>query len=113
MADIRREKKADRETIVFSGDLTVQHANTIASALSEALKGAVALDIIIENVTAADVTFPQSLCAAHRTAAAQDTEITVRGEGREPLGSLLLAAGFLRQIGCQGNTGKSCMWRAG
>jgi len=111
MADIRREKKAERETIAFSGDLTVPHANTIVLALREALQDAAAVDIVIENVTAVDVTFLQTLCAAHRTAAAQGKEVTVRGEGREPLGSLLIAAGFPRQSGCQSNTRKSCLWR--
>ena len=112
MADIRREQQDDRETLYFSGELTVQHATTIAKALNEALQRAAAVEVVIERVAAADVTFPQAVCAAHRTAATLDKMITVRGEGEEPLGSLLRSAGFLRHIGCQGSTRKTCLWLA-
>ncbi len=113
MADIRREQQDDRETLFFSGELTVQHAATIAQALREAMLRAGSVEIVIEQVTAADVTFPQAVCAAHRTAASAGKQLTIRGEGQEPLGSLLLAAGFLRHIGCQGSTRKSCLWLVG
>jgi ABC-type transporter Mla MlaB component len=113
MADIRREQQDDRETLFFSGELTVQHAAAVAKALREALQRAAAVEIVIERVTAADVTFPQAVCAAHRTAASLNKSITIRGEAQEPMGSLLLSAGFLRHIGCQGTTRKSCLWLAG
>lgn len=112
MADIRRERQGDRETLTFGGELTVQHAAAVAEALRDALAKAAAVEIVIEGATRTDVTFPQAICAAHRTAAALDKAISVRGKEREPLGSLLEAAGFLRHIGCQGNTRKSCLWLA-
>jgi len=112
MAEIRREQQGDRETLFFSGELTVQHAADIAQALGEAVERAAAVEIVIEGATAADVTFPQALCAAHRTAAALNKTITVRGEREEPVSSLLLSAGFLRHIGCQGSTRKTCLWLA-
>ncbi len=112
MADIRRETREGREVLTFSGDVTVLHAEAVASALRDALSSGAAIEIVADRVTAADVTFLQSICAAHRAAASLGKEITVRGEAQEPLASLLLAAGFLRETGGQGTTRKSCIWLA-
>ena len=113
MADIRREKNGDRETVIFSGDLTVQHAVRIAESLRDALQQAAVLDIVLERITSLDVTFPQALCAAHRSAAALSKDISVQGEQEEPVASFLRSAGFLRHIGCQENTRKTCLWIQG
>ncbi len=111
MADIRREKQDGWERLTFSGDLTVAHAAAIASAIRDAVQTAAKVEIVVEQVTAVDVTFPQSLCSAHRTAAGLDKELMVRGQSEEPLGGLLRAAGFLRHIGCQDKTRKTCLWQ--
>ncbi len=110
MADIRKETRDGREILTFSGDLTVLHAAPVAEALRDAVQRAASIEIVIGPVSASDVTFPQSICAAHRTAASLRKEITVRGQGEEPFASLLRAAGFLRHIGCQDSTRKTCLW---
>ncbi len=111
MADIRREKQDGSERLAISGDLTVAHAAAIAHAINEAVQTAPKVEIVVEQVTAVDITFPQTLCSAHRTAAGLDKELTVHGQSEEPLGVLLRTAGFLRHIGCQDKTRKTCLWQ--
>ncbi len=110
MADIRKEQEDGRARVTITGDVTVQHAQDVASALSEAVLAADVVEIVIDRVTAADVTFPQTICAAHRTGASLKKEVLLRGQSEEPVGTLLYAAGFPRHIGCQDKTGKTCLW---
>jgi ABC-type transporter Mla MlaB component len=113
MANIRRERQGARERLIISGELTVHHAASVAAALRDVMQTAGAVDVVLEHVTAADVTFPQALCAAHRTAATLNKEITVEGEKEGTLAGFLQAAGFMRHTGCQENTRKTCLWLYG
>jgi anti-anti-sigma regulatory factor len=97
-------------SVVVSGEATVGTANKLKQALLEALESANAVHVVFRDVTAADVTLPQLLCAAHRAAVERNKTLTVEGADRAPLNTMLRQTGFLRHIGCQGNTRRSCLW---
>jgi anti-anti-sigma regulatory factor len=110
MADIQRVRSGDKELVSISGDLTVPHANALKTVLLEAMKNAEAIVLAVGQVTGLDVSFPQLVCSAHRTAAALGRELTITGLEQDRLAELLLQAGFMRHTGCAENTRKTCLW---
>ena len=110
MADIRRKQEGDRAIVTVSGDATVSSAAALKKELVAALQAASAVDVIVEGITAVDITFPQLLCSAHRTAAAWNKSLAVAGLEQERMSTMLLRTGFSRQTGCQENTRTSCLW---
>ena len=79
--------------------------------LHEAVQGAAEVAVILERVTDVDVTFPQLLCSTHRTAAALQKILSVRGGEEAPVSLLLRNMGFQRQVGCRKISGADCLWR--
>ena len=110
MADIQRERSKDKEQVNISGDLTVHHASALKAVLLEAMQNAKAVVFAVDQVTGLDVSFPQLVCSAHRSAAALGTELTITGLEQDPLAQLLLKAGFMRHTGCAESTRKTCLW---
>jgi ABC-type transporter Mla MlaB component len=110
MADIRRRQEGDREIVIVGGDLTVASAAALKTELVAALKSASAVEVSVENITRVDISFPQLLCSAHRTAAARGKTLTVVGLAQEQLNTMLLRSGFSLKTGCQENTRTSCLW---
>jgi ABC-type transporter Mla MlaB component len=110
MADIRRRQDGDRVIVTVGGDLTVASAAALKTEMVAALQGASTVEVIVENITRIDISFPQLLCSAHRTAAARNKILTVVGLAREQLNTMLLRSGLSRKTGCQENTRTSCLW---
>jgi len=113
MADIRRNQAGERVVLSISGVLTVPHAKALQAELLAALKSAAVVEVAVGEVSAIDITFPQLLCSAHRTAAVLKKEMTITGVDQERFGSMLRNAGFTRHIGCQESTRRSCLWLQG
>lgn len=109
MTDIRRDKTADGETIVLTGDLTITQTQKVKAELLDALRSASSVEVRMENVRQLDVAFLQLLCSAHRTAAGANKSFAVGGE-RGRFQALLKKAGFQRHIGCRENSGHPCLW---
>jgi len=109
MADIRREKTADREIIVLGGELTITHIGSVKKELQDAIRTASTVLVRLENVQEVDVAFLQLLCSAHRTAADADKSLAIGGE-MERFRALLKRAGFQRHIGCRENSRYPCLW---
>ena len=110
MTDIRRSRAGERAIVTVSGDLTVPHANAVRSALLEAVQGASAVEVVVENIVDLDVSFPQLVCSAHRMAADLNKQLTITGTEQEAFSDMLHRSGFTRHIGCHENTRKSCLW---
>jgi len=113
MADIHRSQAGERVVLTISGELTVPHAKALQAELLAALQSAAAVEVAVGEVSAIDITFPQLLCSTHRTAAALKKEMTVTGIEQERFGAMLRNAGFIRHIGCQESTRRSCLWLQG
>ncbi len=111
MADIQRTRSGDREQVSIRGDLTVQHANAVKTALLEAMQNAKTVVLAVDQVAELDVSFPQLVCAAHRSAAAEGKVLAITGREQDRLAQLLQRAGFIRHTGCAENTRKTCLWQ--
>ncbi len=110
MAKIRRDGAVEDATVVISGEAKVPGATRIREALLEALRTGPGLQVVLENISTADVSLLQLLCAAHRSAAQGKKHMVIRGADREPVATLLRQAGFLRHIGCHDSTRRTCLW---
>jgi ABC-type transporter Mla MlaB component len=113
MADIRKSQEGDRAVLAISGELTVRHAKNLKAQLLDALTGSEAVEVNLGQVSAIDVTFPQLLCSAHRTAVVLKKNMTVTGVDGERFGAMLRSAGISRHIGCQESSRKTCLWLQG
>jgi len=113
MAEIHRMRTGDRVVLTVSGELTVSHMKALKAELLEALKGAGSVEIALEQVGAIDITFPQLLCSAERTAAGLQKSVTVTGVEQERFGAMLRSAGFTRHVGCHEGARRSCLWLHG
>jgi len=110
MAEIRRSQEGARAVLTISGELTVLHAKALQKELLDALTGAASVEVVMGNVSAIDITFPQLLCSTHRTAAALKKQMTITGIEQAQFAAVLRNAGFARHIGCQESTRRSCLW---
>ncbi|KAF0215130.1 MAG: sulfate transporter/antisigma-factor antagonist [Geobacteraceae bacterium] len=118
MADftIKRSKpKGASKTRVLSvsGEMTIQHANEIKSALLAAFAEAEHLSLDLGKVTEFDLAGMQLICSAHRAAYTTKKEFTVTGTGSEVFKAAALAAGLPRHIGCAEDVNKTCIWVGG
>jgi ABC-type transporter Mla MlaB component len=110
MVETMRERDGAREVLVVNGDLTVEAAGRLKEAVQQLLETGADMVVRIGTAGSVDISFPQLLCSAHRAAADRGLALEIAGAEKEPLASLLRAAGFLRHIGCRDNTRRSCLW---
>ena len=110
MADIRRRQEGERTIVTLGGDLTVSSAAALKAELLAAVRSSSAVEVAVEDIGTMDVSFPQLLCSAHRTAAAQNKILTITGLAQERFGTMLLRSGFSRQTVCHENIRTPCLW---
>ena len=94
----------------LQGDLTVDRAVEIKQAIVDAMNKETRLHIVLKNVTAADLSALQLICAAHRSAVAAGKTITLDGHRAEAIETLAKDAGYLRQHGCTMPLKRHCLW---
>ncbi len=100
-------------TVVINGDMTIENAAEIRSALLQALSGGGRLLLDMRKVTGIDLAGLQLLCAAHRSAIACNKDFRVCGTDGEAVRSVSRDAGFPRHIGCVKDIHKTCIWAGG
>lgn len=101
------QRDRDRAVVAVGGRLTASQAGRLRAALLEAFDGSLQVEVALQDVTEADLSFLQLLCAAQRTAAARAVGFTLSGlEGAEPVRRLIAAAGAKSGIGCP----EGCVW---
>jgi ABC-type transporter Mla MlaB component len=110
MANSTKKKQPRSTKVVISGDATVATAAKWKRDVSAALAAATDVEIVLQDITSADVTLLQLLCSAHRTAADQNKNLTMTGGKKDPVARLLRNAGFLRHLGCLEQDRKTCLW---
>ena len=96
----------------LSGKLTIPRAYESVAAISQVLAEAehgVVLDL--SEVTGADVTFLQILCAAHRSALREGKSFSIAAPSRALLDTVR-TAGFERTQPCTKCTGDACLWQS-
>ncbi len=103
-------REGRKAVLTFAGDLTVEHAEEIRTAFIEALAKTKVLSMVFTDVTAADLSFLELLCSAHRTALRLNKRLEFAGARPAAVIRAMAAAGFERQSGCKLDTGNSCLW---
>ena len=99
--------------VVINGEMTIENAGEIRKLLLEALTGAEELRLDLKNVTHADLTGLQLICAAHISSIKLGKRFIVNVSDSDPLKKVVQDAGFLRHIGCSVDIGKTCIWTGG
>ncbi len=91
------------------GSLTIEHAEELKSAITEALASASRLTIDLSAAETVDLCFLQLLCSAHRTAVKDGKSIVLANTG-EAFVESIRETGYLRHVGCMPNSGHGCLW---
>ncbi|MBF0620765.1 MAG: STAS domain-containing protein [Magnetococcales bacterium] len=95
-------------TLTLAGDLVIQNAHALRSSLDEALtKVEETLTITFEEVSRADLSGLQLLCAAHKSFLNSDKKITLEGALPDALKEVIGTAGFSN---CAGDGDSSGIW---
>jgi len=106
--DVKRTGEA--AVVIAGGRLSASQAGRLHQALLQAFAGGGRVDLFLNEVQEADLTFLQLLCAAHRTAAANGVVFTLSGlESADVVRRLISEAGAERGVGCPDD----CLWPGG
>jgi anti-anti-sigma regulatory factor len=106
-----KQRSEDGGQLHLQGDLTVDRAVEIKQALIDAMGNASRLHIVLDHITAIDLSALQLICAAHRSAVAADKHLTMEGHRAEVIETMAKDAGFLRQQGCMMQLKHNCLWK--
>ena len=106
-----------RDVLTFTGELTIRRAEELRTVLTGALAGAETVSLDFVGVTAADLSFLELLCAAHRSAMRLNKRLTFVSALPESIGQTVAKAGFARRTccfsrhsDCNPNCEKGCLW---
>jgi anti-anti-sigma factor len=100
--------------VMLEGNLTVANAADLRILLLEALAAeGNHIEVNLEGVTGLDLSFMQLMCSAARTARNSGKELSLAGTTSGVLLQARKAAGYIRQLGCNYNPTKSCIWVGG
>jgi anti-anti-sigma regulatory factor len=103
------ERAQEGVVVRVAGRLTASESGRLREHLLAAFDGARRVEVVLQDVGEADLTFLQLLCAAHRTAAARGVALLVSGlASAEPVARLIREAGAERGAGCP----EGCLWPA-
>jgi anti-anti-sigma factor len=108
-----RSDKPDAGILIVNGEMTIQNAGEIRSALLEAFAGVEVLSLDMTDVTEIDLAGLQLLCAAHRTSTTDKKSFSISGTDNETVKSMIRDAGFDRHTGCVHDIDKTCIWVEG
>jgi anti-anti-sigma regulatory factor len=103
------EKSGDHGVLSVEGELTIEYAAGLKTALAEALNSGLHLILDVAKVAKTDVSCLQLICSAHKSAVLSGKTITLRNTGGEFVRALK-DTGFLRHVGCAPGTGDACVW---
>lgn len=95
----------------LSGELTVQYASELLAVLAGAQNSVTDLVVNLADVTEADVSCLQLLCAAHRSALRIQKSMAL-GKVSPEFRRAVEDSGYIRHMGCSRGTGQNCLWPA-
>jgi len=106
-----------RDVLTFTGELTIRQAEELRAVLTRALAGAETVSMDFVGVTAADLSFLELLCSAHRSAMRLNKRLTFGSALPECIGQTVAKAGFARRTCCFSRHSdcnpaceKGCLW---
>jgi ABC-type transporter Mla MlaB component len=102
-----RTEDTENAILSLSGDMTVEHASELCSALKEAAEQQMDVDVQIGEIDSVDMTFFQLMCSAHRTFSANNRQFVLK-QGKNSLLTKGAASGFVRHKGCSRDKFHTC-----
>ena len=99
--------------LAFDGDLTIERAAEFKAELLKSLEAAQSITVNLDNVTEADLSCLQLLCAMYKSCGKADKELIVQSQDSELFKQLLHDAGYCRTTKCPLNPTAECMWQGG
>jgi anti-anti-sigma regulatory factor len=113
MIEISVEQETNKQIVHVGGSLTVEPAAELKNVIRDALMGqADSVVLLLGAVTAADLSFFQVLCSAHRTAVNSKKTFSVERFQQDALLRVHRMAGFVRRNGCALDKTGSCVFMA-
>jgi anti-anti-sigma factor len=113
MIDLEMEDSGEMGVLTMDGELTIQRAAELKTALISSLASVEHLVLNLEKVAEVDLSCLQLLCSAHRTSVRSNKRLTWAGNRPESLARTVGDAGFVRHKGCVLDRDKSCLWVGG
>ncbi len=113
---IEQTEQVDAEgsrTVAINGDMTIENAAELRSALMQALSDGGRLLLHMGRVDRIDLACLQLLCSAHRTAMRDEKHFSICGTDNEAIKDVIREAGFIRHTGCIQDIHKTCIWAGG
>jgi anti-anti-sigma factor len=103
------ELSGESGILAVSEALTIEDAEELKKAVTDALAAATHLLIDLSRVTAIDLCCLQVLCSAHRTAVTEGKTFALLNSGDGFL-ETIRETGYLRHMGCLTTRGHDCLW---
>lgn len=75
-----KQEDAERARLLLTGDLTLENIRQLHGELQDALEKTQTLAVDVAGATAADLSFLQLLCAAHRKAMKTGRKLQLEGD---------------------------------
>ncbi len=100
---------ADCGVLAINGEMGIEDASDLKSALVESLERAPRVEVDLYGVETVHLCCLQLLCAAHKSAARAGKILEIRNAG-EDFRRGVRDAGFIRHAGCLDETGEVCFW---
>lgn len=104
------EQTGKKGVLKLSGELTIQHAEELRTALIKAIISMDDLAIDCSGASRVDLSFLQLLCSAHRTFTRLNKRVALTECRPEVLQIAVKEAGFVRSRGCSLDRQNSCLW---
>jgi len=110
MINCAKEEREDGVVLRLSGDLMIQDAAELRSALIDVFADAETIDVDVSSVGQSDVSCLQLLCASHKKAIESNKTFRISHEWSDTFEQSVKEACFLRHTGCFLDTKKECLW---
>lgn len=99
-----------RNIVIMSGDLTLDNAVELKTAIIKSLENAEEIVLDLEGVTYIDLSCLQVLCATHKSTVSSNKSIELKSKLSAAVKQSILEAGYLHQNDCPSGTLKNCFW---
>ncbi len=96
--------------LAFMGDISIADARDVKGIIQGALKQVEQLNLDLEGVETADISFLQLLCASHRDVDSTSKKIVLNREMSGEIVGKLARIGLAKQTGCSPGLVSSCLW---
>jgi anti-anti-sigma factor len=108
---VRIEESGGRRILRVDGEVCLNTAETLRSALTDALAGGREIVLDLGGVTSADLCALQLLCSAHRTFRKRGSDLTIESASERLRRAAALAGYDARTSICPYRRNDVCLWK--